>query len=108
VTDGLTQVTTACHYNNSSTITCQQLASQNLITSRSHSFIPPSLTGNFSSPVGVCGTSHVALSLKRGGDLLFQSPAVPVLAVIAREGDSSKTFLLGSGVSQVCRNTYFR
>jgi hypothetical protein len=104
VTDGLTQVTTACHYSNCSSLNCQQLAAQNLITSSSQSFTPPSLSGNFSSPIG-CGTSRVALSLK-GGDLLLQSSTVPVLAVVAREAGGSKAFLLGSGVSQV--RTYMR
>jgi hypothetical protein len=105
VTDGLTQVATACHYSNSSSLDCQQLAAQNLITSSSQSFTPPSLNGNFSSPVA-CGTSRVALSLK-GDDLLLHSPTVPVLAVVAREaGGGAKAFLLGSGVSQV--RTYMR
>jgi hypothetical protein len=99
VTDGLTQVTTACGYSNSSTVTCQQLAAQNLIPNNIQSFTPPSLSGNFSSPVG-CGNSHVMLSVT-SGDMSFQSPSVPVLAVVAREGSSSKTFLLGSGVSKV-------
>jgi hypothetical protein len=99
VTDGLTQVTTACSYSNSSTVNCQQLAAQNLLPSNIQSFTPPSLSGNFTSPVG-CGNSNVMLSVT-SGDMLFHAPSVPVLAVIAREGGSSKTFLLGSGVSQV-------
>jgi hypothetical protein len=99
VTDGLTQVTTACSYSNSSTVNCQHLAVQNLVPSNIQSFTPPSLTGNFTSPVG-CGNSNVMLSVTTG-DMLFHTPSVPVLAVIAREGRSSKTFLLGSGVAKV-------
>ncbi|KAF6265173.1 hypothetical protein COO60DRAFT_1697991 [Scenedesmus sp. NREL 46B-D3] len=77
----------------------EQLAAQNLIPRDSQPFTPPSLTGSFSSPIG-CGNKQVTLSLMRGGMMLFESPMVPVLAVIAREGWSHRMLLLGSGASK--------
>lgn len=97
--DLLTTMTTKCDIFKD-IVNCQQLASMGYLPSGIQSFVPSSMHGGFTIPNG-CSTGNLGVEYD-GLKMVFNSPQVPIMAVIAKDV-ISKVFYFGSGVTQVCR-----
>lgn len=95
--DLLTTMTTKCDIFKD-LVNCQQLASMGYLPSGIQSFVPHSMHGGFTIPNG-CSTGNLGIEYD-GLKMVFNSPQVPIMAVIAKDV-ISKVFYFGSGVTQV-------
>lgn len=95
--DLLTTMTTKCDIFKD-IVNCQQLASMGYLPSGIQSFVPHSLHGGFTIPNG-CSSGNLGVEYD-GLKMVFNSPQVPIMAVIAKDV-ISKVFYFGSGVTQV-------
>eukprot|EP00878_Enallax_costatus_P041042 GHUV01047492.1.p1 GENE.GHUV01047492.1~~GHUV01047492.1.p1 ORF type:complete len:197 (+),score=32.73 GHUV01047492.1:267-857(+) len=81
-------------------INCQQLAQMGYLPPGVQSYSPGGhLTGGFSLPNG-CSSGNLGVEYN-GHKMVFNSPQIPILAVIAKELPFSKVYYYGSGVTQV-------
>lgn len=95
--DLLTTMTTKCDIFKD-LVNCQQLGLMGYLPSNIQSFVPHSMNGGFTIPNG-CSTGNMGVEYD-GLKMVFNSPQVPIMAVIAKD-IISKVFYFGSGVTQV-------
>lgn len=94
--DFLTMVTTKCDIFKD-IVNCQQLAEMGYLPSGVQSFVPGSLHGGFTLPNG-CSSGNLGVEYD-GWKMVFNSPQIPIMAVIAKDL-LSKVYYFGSGVTQ--------
>jgi hypothetical protein len=87
-------------------VNCQQLAEMGYLPSGVQSFVPGgNLNGGFQVPNG-CSSGNLGVEYD-GIKMVFNSPQIPILAVIAKDLPLSRVYYFGSGVTQVrfdCRS----
>jgi hypothetical protein len=95
--DILTMMTTKCDIFKD-IVNCQQLAQMGYLPNGIQSFVPSSMHGGFTIPNG-CSSGNLGVEYD-GLRMVFNSPTIPIMAVIAKDV-ISKVFYFGSGVTQV-------
>jgi hypothetical protein len=95
--DHLSMATTKCDLFKDF-VNCQQLASMGYLPPGTQSFVPNALNGGFTLPNG-CSSGQLGIEYD-GVKMVFNSPQVPILAVIAKDV-LSKVYYFGSGTLQV-------
>lgn len=95
--DVLTMMTTKCDVFKD-IVNCQQLAQMGYLPQGIQSFVPHSMHGGFTIPNG-CSSGNLGVEYD-GLKMVFNSPNIPIMAVIAKDL-LSKVFYFGSGVNQV-------
>eukprot|EP00775_Hariotina_reticulata_P004118 gene4118-4364_t len=78
-------------------VNCQQLAAMGYLPAGTQSFVPNALNGGFTLPNG-CSSGQLGIEYD-GVKMVFNSPQVPILAVIAKDV-LSKVYYFGSGTLQ--------
>jgi hypothetical protein len=79
-------------------VSCQQLAAKGFLPPGVQSYTPGKLTGKFTVPYG-CGSGNLGL-LYDGVRLLFNSPSIPIMAIISKDL-VWKVAYYGTGSTQV-------
>lgn len=100
--DPLSMATTKCDLFKDF-VNCQQLADMGYLPPGVQSFVPSGLNGGFSLPNG-CSSGNLGIEYD-GIKMVFNSPQIPILAVIAKD-IPSKVYYFGSGVLQVCEHAW--
>lgn len=97
--DLLTMMTTKCDIFKD-IVNCQQLAEMGYLPQGVQSFVPGgNLNGGYQVPNG-CSAGNLGIEYD-GLKMVFNSPQIPILAVIAKDIPLSKVYYFGSGVTQV-------
>ncbi|KAF6262980.1 hypothetical protein COO60DRAFT_530512 [Scenedesmus sp. NREL 46B-D3] len=96
--DPLTHIASKCDLFKD-VVNCQQLAEMGYLPAGVQSFVPGgNLNGGFQLPNG-CSSGNLGVEYD-GLKMVFNSPQIPILAVIAKDLPLSKVFYFGSGVTQ--------
>jgi hypothetical protein len=97
--DPLTHIASKCDVFKD-VVNCQQLAQMGYLPSGVQSFVPGgNLNGGFQVPNG-CSSGNLGVEYD-GIKMVFNSPQIPILAVIAKDLPLSRVYYFGSGVTQV-------